>query len=296
VFQRRLFWPLFAAIMGFALGGSVFWGLYGPNTTIEQADAAYEQNTAQHEAKSKKEETDEAIARYTLWLMVFTGILAVATVGLGVATVGLYLTGEQQIRLIQEISTTQSRQMQASIDVAIASATAARIQAEVARATHAASVTVVTPQSAILLSEGRERIGARFWVTLRNEGNSATQNMFGQIGMVVVGNPQQFSYEESIGIPGSDPQPMVIGPHSTLDTGWVEIRAGHELISSGAAVLFVGGWIEYDDIFPDTLRHRVEYCYVVNMGEARADGSAEWRFNLHGPHNRHYDIPRQMMS
>ena len=108
-------WPLFAAIMGFALGSSVFWGLYGPNTTIEQADAAYEQKAAKHEAKSKKEETDEALAWYTLWLMGFTGVLAFATIGLGVATVGLYLTGEKQIRLIRRNSATQSRQMQNSI-------------------------------------------------------------------------------------------------------------------------------------------------------------------------------------
>jgi hypothetical protein len=47
-------WPLFAAIMGFALGGSVFWGLYGPNTTIEQANAAHEQKAAKYEAKKKK--------------------------------------------------------------------------------------------------------------------------------------------------------------------------------------------------------------------------------------------------
>jgi hypothetical protein len=84
-----MFWPLFAAIMGFVLGGSVFWGLYGPNTTIEQADAAYEQKAAQPEAKSKKEETDEALAKYTLWLTGFTGVLAFATIGLGVATMGL---------------------------------------------------------------------------------------------------------------------------------------------------------------------------------------------------------------
>jgi hypothetical protein len=91
VYQRWLVWPLFAAVMGFALGGSVFWGLYGPNTTIKQVTQSAEHHTADHDAKSKKEETDEALARYTLWLMVFTGVLAVATIGLGGATLGLFL-------------------------------------------------------------------------------------------------------------------------------------------------------------------------------------------------------------
>jgi hypothetical protein len=42
VIPRCLGWSLFALIMGFFLGGSFFWGLYGPNTTMEQANAAYE--------------------------------------------------------------------------------------------------------------------------------------------------------------------------------------------------------------------------------------------------------------
>lgn len=99
---RWLVWPLFAAIMGFALGGSVFWGLYGPNSAIQQVSQATEHQPTDHEAKSKKEETDEALAYYTLWLMVFTGVLAAATLGLGGATFGLYLTGEKQIGLIQQ--------------------------------------------------------------------------------------------------------------------------------------------------------------------------------------------------
>jgi len=47
---RWLVWPLFALIVGFVLGGSVFWGLYGPNATIEQANAAYEKQATQQQA------------------------------------------------------------------------------------------------------------------------------------------------------------------------------------------------------------------------------------------------------
>jgi hypothetical protein len=85
VFQHWLFWPLFAAIMGFGLSGGVFWGLDGPNTTIEQADAAYEQKeqkTAQSEAKSKIEEADEALAKYTYWL-IFHGSLGLCDCRIG---------------------------------------------------------------------------------------------------------------------------------------------------------------------------------------------------------------------
>jgi hypothetical protein len=49
-----------------------------------------------------KEDNDSALADYTLWLMIFTGMLAVATIGLGAATVGLYLTGEKQVKITRE--------------------------------------------------------------------------------------------------------------------------------------------------------------------------------------------------
>ncbi|RXH15230.1 hypothetical protein [Bradyrhizobium guangzhouense] len=115
MFQRLFIWPLFAALMGFALGGSVFWAAYGPNTTIQQAAEAAEHHSVQGEAKTNKVETDEALAYYTLWLMVFTGILAFATIGMGAATIGLYLTGEKQIRHNVASAAAQSRDMERSM-------------------------------------------------------------------------------------------------------------------------------------------------------------------------------------
>jgi hypothetical protein len=89
-----VYWPLFTALLGFALGGSVVWSLQAPQATIEKHNPAPEQDSTDTHAKEK---ADEALARYTFWLTVFTGILALATVGLGAATIGLYTAGEKQI-------------------------------------------------------------------------------------------------------------------------------------------------------------------------------------------------------
>jgi hypothetical protein len=48
-------------------------------------------------ATGEKEDTERALAEYTYWLMLFTGALAIATIGLGAATIGLYRTGETQL-------------------------------------------------------------------------------------------------------------------------------------------------------------------------------------------------------
>jgi hypothetical protein len=125
VLPRWLIWPIFALVMGFAIGGSVFWGLYGPNTTIEQADTAAKKQPAKHSATEEKEKADEALARYTFWLTLFTGVLAFATICLGVATVGLYLTGEKQAMIAKLTSLRQFRQTRESIALARQTAEAA---------------------------------------------------------------------------------------------------------------------------------------------------------------------------
>jgi hypothetical protein len=66
--------------------------------SIQDRGTAAEQHDTDRQPIEEREKTDEAIARYTWWLMMFTGVLAFATIGLGVATIGLYLTGEKQAK------------------------------------------------------------------------------------------------------------------------------------------------------------------------------------------------------
>jgi hypothetical protein len=91
-------WIVYAGAMGFAVGGS-FVAAYQTTLPHHETSAAAEQSTSDQEAKEKPE---QALARYTLWLTVFTGVLAFATVGLGIATVGLYAAGEKQFGLARD--------------------------------------------------------------------------------------------------------------------------------------------------------------------------------------------------
>jgi hypothetical protein len=91
-------WIVYAGVMGFAVGGS-FVAAYLTPPPQHDANTYSKQSTSDQDTKAK---SDEALARYTLWLTTFTGILAFATVGLGIATVGLYAAGEKQFRLAQD--------------------------------------------------------------------------------------------------------------------------------------------------------------------------------------------------
>lgn len=95
-------WIVYAGIVGFVVGGTIVSALLEPShAQIHQQNPDAEQNAANTHSKEK---TEEALARYTLWLTGFTGLLALATIGLGIATVGLYLTGEKQIGIATRVA------------------------------------------------------------------------------------------------------------------------------------------------------------------------------------------------
>jgi hypothetical protein len=79
---RCIVWPLFALVMGFALGGSIFWGAFGPNVTNENLDHPVARNI-EAVRSTTKEDNDAALARYTLWLAILTGGLVVVSAGQG---------------------------------------------------------------------------------------------------------------------------------------------------------------------------------------------------------------------
>jgi hypothetical protein len=56
---------------------------YSPQPPSQRAAAKNENKTAADTLEERHQAAEEAIATYTLWLMAFTGILAVATAGLG---------------------------------------------------------------------------------------------------------------------------------------------------------------------------------------------------------------------
>lgn len=117
--RAAILWAVFTAVMGFALGGSFVWSLQFPYTMIEQERANSKKSGAQDHAIHEGEKAEEALARYTWWLTLFTGILAIATVGMGAATLGLYFAGERQIKLTREIFVANQRPwIKASVDIA----------------------------------------------------------------------------------------------------------------------------------------------------------------------------------
>jgi hypothetical protein len=105
VFQRWLFWPFFAAIMGFALGGSFAWGiLYVP----PQQNAL--QNQQPSNVASQREQKEVFWENASDPVALFTGVLAVSTIGLWIVTWRMMSATRDSVNLAREeyISTRES--------------------------------------------------------------------------------------------------------------------------------------------------------------------------------------------
>jgi hypothetical protein len=240
VFQRLLFWPLFAALMGFALGGSIAWGIiYVPPQQYAANNQQSEGTPDQKEHKNGfwEKAADDPIAYFTVWLVGFTGVLAVSTIGLWIVT--------------WRASASQGRDMKASI-------AAAERAADIARDAMIAGERAFVFATGILAYWEQEPSGEycwRFRPNWENSGDTPTRNMTMHSECLLVPSPIapgfNFDYETTeIG--------NALIPPKTKSGGGLAPRAPAPAIAprdivdvqNGRKILYFWGWARYYDVFP----------------------------------------------
>jgi hypothetical protein len=272
----RIMWPLYAGLMGFTLGASVFFGLYGRNEMEHGIAAQGGPKPSEESAKSTKQVSDEALAFYTLWLMAFTGVLAVATIGLGIATIGLYVTGEKQLRFGIRSSIRQGNSTKKSIEIA-----------------ERALTELEAPFTAIkIIDTGLIRrttgIGHDFGVlkfSITNDGRTPAKlvelvdkTIFVPIGS---GNPPPINLDYRtrnimphgvISPPNNESQPFT---RNVLADHMNELAADTLVLKSKA--FFFYGFIRYETIFKQT--YRMGFCYMFDKFSERWILTGEDNYN-----------------
>jgi hypothetical protein len=198
---------------------------------------------------------EERLANYTYWLMLFTGVLAVSTIGLWIAT---WRSGKGHLAH--------------------------------SRAVERAHVFIAGPQHEFLLDEQKSLIGLRLWVTWKNSGTTPASPINALVGATWVPQVDQFKFgrveQESI------QQPFVLGPNAEIAGSSITISTEHILANlGGKGAQFLWGWARYKDIFPDSKMHVVEFCFRVTiegqLGPLPFVGRVNFAF--WGEHNRYFD-------
>jgi hypothetical protein len=123
-------------------------------------------------------------------------------------------------------------------------------------------------------------------IELENSGATPTRQLRTQVNFdkfPSTGLPADFRYLDAE--IGRDPVTFVIGPKTTakLSEFGISFRTLEE-IRSGVAQGYVWGWVEYDDVFDDTPRHRTEFCFrIAKVTPPISKPNMEW--DAHGHHN-----------
>jgi hypothetical protein len=205
--------------------------------------------------------------------------LTYATIGLIVVSGSLWL-----------MAFLQARDLKGAVRALQESAAGARSAAEATQRslmlTQRATVIVGEPRAVWLRDADDRLVGCRLLVTWHNVGPTPTRNMIA----AVTGQASERPPPRTSPVPKADArqQPMVVGPNATLNSAYVNLPIGlvADILARRAYYLFAG-WAEYNDVFDRTPRHRVEFCYWVELdGEPESD-KIEARFHIHGAHNRH---------
>lgn len=221
-------------------------------------------------------EAEKSVATYTLWLDALTAILAISTFGLWVVT----------LRSFQK----QGIESRRALRIAQASADASREQVRLSRSTlvdtERAYVFCESITSSWTAIKATEQITSWvFHIVWRNSGKTPTR--FGQTAVnkwdaVDAGElPSKFDYPDY-----GTPENIIIGPNALIHSGTFDISI-EQLIEMRAGIrhVYLWGWVEYNDVFGDTGRHRSECCFEILVSGNPTYKEGGFHYKRHGPFN-----------
>lgn len=205
--------------------------------------------------------------------------LTYATIALVVVSASLWL-----------MAFLQSRDLKTAVSAVQESAASARSAAEATQRalvlTQRATVIVGEPRAAWLRDGNDRLVGCRLLVTWHNVGPTPTRNMIAAVAGQATDRPPP----RTGAMPNADArqQPLIVGPNAEVNSAYVNLPIGlvADILARRAYYLFAG-WAEYNDVFDQTPRHRVEFCYWVEFDGEPESEKIEARFHIHGAHNRH---------
>jgi hypothetical protein len=219
------------------------------------------QNPAKTESTeiAASKNVEDRLANYTLWLVIFTAVLAGSTIGLWIVT---WRSGIRQSKDMERATTVATDATKAAITSNQIAVTNAEQQLRA----------YVTARDMSLRTHRRPaQMGAHGVVEgaihtyelaaiLHNGGQTPATNVVINVSCQRMTSP----LADTFGFPDSTLFGYgVIGPKGEQHTPSIRISAADlEDILAGTDCYF-WGWVEYDDIFEGTLRHRTEFCFRI---------------------------------
>lgn len=230
---------------------------------FDEAVKKYAEEKAANEPTENRRESREASDLFAQWQQSRWGKWSAIFAGIGL------FANATAIGLIWLTFRETRRTAGAAVDQAEAANTANRHS--LVNAQHELRAYVFMKEVVIQLHKGPGRMSANGWdegpvhtfriiANVGNSGSTPTRHLRAAINRTLRDSelPADFDY------PDGEIGPHVIGPNANMhldDTPFsmAEIAS----VADGAKRAYVWAWIDYNDIFDDTPRHRTEFCFEV---------------------------------
>ncbi|MGB7913455.1 MAG: hypothetical protein WCF59_14665 [Desulfobaccales bacterium] len=217
------------------------------------------------------------------WIQAHNGFVsAAATVVIAAFTVTLWLTNRKLWKVtigLLEVSHEHSRHMETSITIAKESADAAKKSAEVTE-----NAMIHSQRAYVFIQRFYRQINAALniadiYVVLENTGETPVKHMMCSFDYISFPSdiPPDFEFPDT-GKPGYG----IIGRKATLDIRVLMPFTVFKDTFDKKYRTYIYGWVDYNDVLPNTPRHRTEFCHEIIFPKT---GSRTFNFNIYGKYN-----------
>ena len=215
-------------------------------------------NQSNEAATSKN--VEDRLAAYTLWLALFTAVLAGSTIGLWLVTWRSGIRQSRDMERATRVAADATNAAIASNQIAVTNSqqqlrayvTARDLRLVLHR--HPASMGAIGPIEGRVHTYGLTAI-------LKNGGQTPATNVTVNISCHQLRNDDlpAFDFPDS-SLFGHG----LIGPQGEMDTPIIRVSAAELEPIAADSQWYLWGWVEYDDIFTGTSRHRTEFCFQID--------------------------------
>jgi hypothetical protein len=102
----------------------------------------------------------------------------------------------------------------------------------------------------------------KFYARWENGGNTPTKNMRSRINYALSEQPFDLGYEFLDLGDQLDGGSTMLGPKAIMHSPFIDVPVEHlQKVKNGEAHSYIWGWTDYNDVFPNTARHRSEFCF-----------------------------------
>jgi len=138
--------------------------------------------------------------------------------------------------------------------------------------------------------DGNSRDGTpivRVPIRCTNNGRTPTRYGLGHVNWhhFDEGGPEVYSFNDFWSPQQPKASGIAIGPKGAIGMDLIEIPKAEILKTPGA--VFCWGWVDYNDMFEESPRHRTEFCFEILSVER--GGRSEFRYRYHRLHNGYDD-------